>query len=230
MTAFIHQKGLREEVSSLTPYLRESLLHNCLVEPSLMTEDDRHACRWLGYGLGKGVSNPKSQVSVYGIPETMTRGLHGELIQNFPGVDPLPHCYEDNHALGFDGFVRWVYFAHPERDEGILGIDWSLAARKTAGVANSMLKVCALAQICKAHGVPKESELVLLNWRMLEPKYAQKLRHTIGLQSLEDWATHGREVFKQGSVCCPRCGQATLKGNRRFCYRCGCKPELITKE
>ncbi|HWP61718.1 MAG TPA: hypothetical protein VN495_03875 [Candidatus Paceibacterota bacterium] len=195
-----------------------------------MTKREAARCEWIHFGVGKGVSNPCTGVSIYGTPGESMMGMHGEMIQGLPGIDTSPRCYEDDHALGFGEFVRWVYFANPLADTGILGIDWSLSARKTAGVAHSMARVAAVARTCMESGIPAESRLALLNWRMLEPAYLSKFRRGAGLNTVLDWAARGPDLFGSGSDRCPRCGLKTLTQASRFCNRCGCRPEYFWKE
>lgn len=230
MEIFVLREKYRQSVSSLAPFLRESLLQGCVMDPTVMAEEDRKHCRWLEFGIGKGVTGVRSRVSVYGVPGRMKRGLHGELMQGFPNVDPVPRCYDEDHALGFSDFVRWVYFADPADVRGVLGVDWSLSARPTAGIAHTMLRVCAVAEICLVHGIPADDELVLLNCRMVEDSFAFDVRRMLGLRSVRDWAERGFDVFGEGSPHCPRCGLATLAIDSAFCFRCGCKPQLIKKE
>ncbi|MDO8425540.1 MAG: hypothetical protein Q7T01_03430 [bacterium] len=226
---FVQTYGHRTSVPSLATFLRRSLTQGARMNATIMQAHDVAECRWLGYGIGKGVTDPNAGITVFSPgsgPET--QGLHGELIQGFPFVDPTPLCYEDTHVFGFGTFLRWVYFADPQGGPGVLGVDFSLTERQTAGVATSMLAVARCAAALAGSGIPPDAELVLLNWRMCEPVRLTALRHTEQLITLRDWA---RAVphFASGGTHCPRCGLHTLHAWVPFCNQCGCRPALVWK-
>ncbi len=181
MPVFIQRDGQKQGVASLAPFLNDSLQKGCRMDKAQMAAADQQICRWLGFGIGKGVTDPERNISVFGLPEIMTAGLHGLLIQGFPGVGTSPECYEQNDVLGFGGFVRWVYFANPGGGNGILGIDFSLCAWSGAGVANTMFSVSRLAKTCLEHGISPQDQLVLLNCRMIEEPCVFSWRQSLGL-------------------------------------------------
>src|SRR5262249_7302018 len=149
--------------------------------------------------------------SVFADPEGGgKRGLHGELIQGFPDVDPLPDCYSESHNLGFGSFVRWVYFANPSGLPEVLGVDWRLDARRTAGMSLTMRRVSKLATTLAAHGIPGSTELALLNPRMCEDPCVHAVRSSLELVTIADWCEKGNRILGPQSCHCPRCGQMTL--------------------
>lgn len=229
---FVHEQGARTPVASLTPYLAQSLDRGQLMDPTRMRDEAKACCRWLGYGIGKGVTHTENRVSVFGVPDQLICGLHGELIQGFDDipVDATPICYERLASLGFDAFIRWVYLADPTRHHDFFGIDWSLAMPSTGGVATSMIQVERLAQVAIAHGIPRETEVVLLSADMCEPLELEAWRMQRALISLEDWVAFGKSLFAPRGNYCPRCGSDTFPfGRRGYCTQCGCRPELIRK-
>ncbi|MDP3985362.1 MAG: hypothetical protein Q8P82_01240 [bacterium] len=217
-------------VPSLRPYLRASLEKGQRMDLSVMRPEDREHCAWIGFGIGKGVTDPQRNVSVFAVPENLESGLHGELIQEFPGVDPVPLCYERfAHKNGFGRFVRWVYFADPAGGPGYIGVDWSLVERATAGVAVSMKSAGNVFAALAAHGLPKDTKTALLNWRMCEHPSWREIRVSLGLETVADWELRAPALFGPKSRYCPRCGAKTLAEPAEFCSQCGCKPALFWK-
>ena len=226
---FLQRGTTRLAVPSLEPFLASSLASEHRMDPERMAPEDRRACRWLGYGIGKGVTHPKHGLSVFAVPETLVSGLHGELVQGFGGipVDPTPACYEPGADPGFGGFIRWVLFADPGRTRDILGIDFSLGLQERAGVANAMLTVAATARTLRTHGIPAGTEVVLLDAKMREPTELGDWRAANRLISVADWSD-GLPRFLSGGNQCPRCGLQTLDDPHAiFCARCGCRPALL---
>ncbi|MBX9694767.1 MAG: hypothetical protein K2Z81_20435 [Cyanobacteria bacterium] len=223
----IHSSLGRAEVDSMAPFLRDSLSLRNFMDEARMTDEDRKDCRWIGFGAGKGVTSPKRDTTVFAVPTVLTRGMHGELVQEFSGVDPLPRCYEPDHDLGFDDFVRWIYFANPNIDDGVFGLDFSMIERPTAGVADSVLRVATVAKVAARHGIPVESELALLNPRMVEPPEAFDWRMSRGLHRVKDWIVLGEQLFGANGLYCPRCGNSERRSDIRYCPCCGCKPQII---
>lgn len=216
---------VRTEVPSLAPYLHRSLALGMTMDAHVMRAEDAATCRWIGYGIGKGVTHPQTETTVFGVPRELRSGLHAELVAGFSDVDPFPLCYDDRaHVFGFGGFVRWVYFADPSGGPGVFGLDWSIAARPTSGVAHAMIAVAAIARIAAEHGIPPDAELALLNWRMCEELVITALRERMALRTVADWNTRAPAYFRRGSGYCPRCGLRTLAHRERFCSRCGCDP------
>lgn len=225
MSIFIVNDGVRSTAPSLTPYLTNSLKTDATMDATRMSPTDVARCRWIGFGIGKGVTHPHRDISIFAIPTELTRGLHGELIQGFPDVDPVPLCYDGlNHVHGFGGFIRWVHFANPKGGPGIFGIDWSIVERPTAGIATSWRSVAQLVVIVTRHGIPRDTEVVLLNWRMCEEPEIEHLRQSLGLGTIDDWMSRGHGLFGPASDHCPRCGIRTLQNFPRYCFRCGCEP------
>jgi ribosomal protein S27AE len=219
-------------VDSLAPLLTEPLKHRCTIIPSRMRLQDRRICRWIGFGLGKGVTHPERDLSVFTSPPHIRSAAHGEMIQGFRGirVDPSPFCYEALHRDGFGGFVRWASFADPVGGPGFLGIDWSYRLRPTGGVAHTMLRAWQTCRALADHGFPRNAEVVLLNWRMIEIIVLQEWRRAYGLITLQDWLEKGRAYFAQRSRFCPRCGSASMNNpHMRYCGSCGCKVALVRK-
>jgi hypothetical protein len=228
MQVFIQAGEQRISVSSLEPYLVRP--HPVLMDPSEMTDEERATCHWMNFGMGKGVTCPVSDISVYMILDKRHSGLHGTLIQGLGNVDTSPACYERDSILGFGAFVRWVYFQPQQKRPGILGIDWSLGHGPTMGVADSMKRVYAVARSCAAHGVPPETELALVNYRVCEDPLHHAWRERTGLVTVRDWCEKGGALFGRGSCHCPQCGSTTLNETTNFCYRCGCEPRLLWNE
>lgn len=219
--AYVQTATERQKVPSLKPFLTDSLGTNSVMDPALMKEEERVACRWVGCSFSKGVSSPALGVAVFGTPSKMKSGWHGELVQGFPGVDPNPRCYEPDHEKGFADFVRWVYFVKTSGDKHYFGVDYSLSERPTAGVGTSMLRVAQNVRLCAELGVRADAEVVLLNPRMCESALLAELREKLGLVTVKDWCDKGETLFGPAGSHCPGCGQDTRAAEFRFCYRCG---------
>ncbi len=227
---YIQVQQRRISVPSLFPYLLYSLYRSVLMEKDRIPEAYRETCRWAGCGIGKGVTHPEHHISVFGVPDTAQSGLHGQLIQGFPDVDDPPLCYDEHsHKNGFGGFIRWIYLASPTEPPGFLGIDFSIIARPTSGIANSVSVVTQIVTTAAAHGVPLDSEVALLNWHMCEDEGIRDMRYAAGLISVQDWIDRGKKLFSEESAFCPRCGLKTLDEPCNFCHRCGAKPALFWK-
>ncbi len=225
---FVYKNGKRYLVNSLEPYLRKSIKLGMFMDSSRITKADVKECRWIGFGLGKGATSPDKNISVYAVPNQLKRGLHYELVRGLDRVDKFPLCYDEiKHINGFGGFVRWVFFANPNGGPGVLGIDFSLAARRTSGIANSMIRAIEVIKTAAKHGIPVTAEVALLNWRMCEDSAVKNFRYGFGLVTVKDWIERGGKLFTRRSGLCPRCGLETLKDNQRFCFKCGCQPELF---
>lgn len=223
---FVQANGHRVGIPSLRTFLRRSLTQGPRMNAAMMLPQDAARCRWVGYGIGKGVTDPTADVTVFAVPTGPGHGLHGELIQGFPCVDPTPACYDDDHALGFGDFVRWVHFADPQGGPGVIGVDFSLVERPTAGVATDMLCVARVAAVLRASDIPEDAELALLDWRMCEPEELADWRGRMGLATLADWASAAAR-FHPDSGTCPRCGLHMAPAWAPFCPQCGCRPELV---
>ncbi|MDO8583602.1 MAG: hypothetical protein Q7R83_00285, partial [bacterium] len=61
---FVQTEAGREAIESLGGVIREPLEHRCLMETGYMEPQDIPFCRWIGYGLGKGVTHPERNISV----------------------------------------------------------------------------------------------------------------------------------------------------------------------
>ncbi len=182
-------------ITVLSPYLSMPYELNQLMQRREKTELDT-TCRWIGFGIGKGVTHPMMDISVFGIKriigpnddDKIMKGLHGKMMQGFKDipVDPVHRCYKDDHELGFGGFIRWVSFFHPEKN-GFLGIDYDRTERPTSGVACSMQEVYEVVRILARHGFPKDYEVVMLNGRMHEDPESTAWRKEHELVTLRDW-------------------------------------------
>ena len=220
--AFLMRKGVKTSIPSLAEHVRDSLLDDeSRMDRGAMRPHEAATCRWVGFGLGKGVTSLSRDISVFGVPGKMGSGWHAELVKEFPEVDPAPLCYEPKHTKGFADFARWVYFANPAGTGDIIGVDFGLKERATAGVAETMYRVAQLAKAGLRHGLPAATELVLLHPRMIELPELTQLRQSLGLIRVVDWATNGEQLFAPlaGSRC-PACGLNTRGPEYRFCYRC----------
>ena len=222
---FYQSDEARVRVPSLTPFLMEPWRLGLLMDAEQMRPDEVANCRWLGFGIGKGVTHAEQDVSIFAAPTTLACGLHGALIQDFDGipVDPSPACYEPDAPFGFNAFVRWVFFARPDHVP-FFGIDFGLGLTDRSGVANSMWRVFKTVEIAARHGIPTETELVLLNPHMCEDTYMTLCRQDLELITVRDWLDHGPRRFARNTVFCARCGQKTFTdADRNFCVRCGFK-------
>ncbi|GEM_PF-1403782 len=229
--AYVHAAAGRERVSSVQSFLSRSVMVGHLMDSALMRANEKDRCRWINYGIGKGVTNPEARISIFAVPTELKSGLHAELVDGLGiHVDRAPLCYDEaHHVHGFGGFIRWVYFADPKNGKNFLGIDWSLSARVTAGIATSMVDVVNVADVLMRHGIPPDTELVLLNSRMCEEEYHYAFRKKYNLITLNDWTTRGDLLFSKPSTHCPRCGLRTFMRSARYCFRCGANPKLFWK-
>jgi hypothetical protein len=224
--AYIVRGTERTAIQSLGDVLRDSLLTgDSVMDPAIMTEKDKPFCKWIGFGLGKGLTSSSRNVSIYGVPESVNgSGWHAELVKGIDGVDPSPLCYRSDHILGFGDFVRWVYFANPAGTGDFLGIDFGLPERPTAGVAETMFRVNQTVQVCARHGMPLATQVVLLHPRMFESPSLTELRLSLKLSAVGDWLSRGDGLFDlRNGTRCPACGLDTRGDHFNFCYRCGFK-------
>lgn len=223
---FIYDGIERRKVFSLEPFLINSLQDGIFMDLDVMKEEDIRTCLWLGFGIGKGITDPIKNLSVFGEANRIYRGLHYELVKEFPDIDPFPLCYdEEKHVKGFGRFVRWVYFADPKREQDFLGIDFSLVCRPTSGVANSVTKVADVVKVIFEHGVSLKSEVVLLNRKMCEHSGITEMRRQAGLITVNDWINLADKLFLSKSPFCSKCGLKTFDKPVSFCYRCGYRLE-----
>lgn len=222
MSAFVvlDARG-RQAVPSLHPFLPLSKGTESFMDAAVMSAEDVTACRWVGFTFGKGLTSPRHGMSVFGVPGKSGSGWHAELVKGLPTVDPSPLCYQADHKLGFDDFVRWVYFAAPADEGDVFGVDFSLLERPTAGVADSVVRVADVAKHALRHGIPGHVELALLNPRMIEEAPIADFRKGLGLHSVSDWAAKAAELFAEGGTRCTKCGLDTRHPPFRFCFRCG---------
>lgn len=221
---FLIARDARSEVASLQPYLRMSLGRGLRMDASRMKPRERKTCPWVGFGILKGVTNIESNTSIIGFPVYSSpddqSGFHSKLIRGLSHVDPCPQCYDPNKArYGFGGYIRWAYFADPDRGHGYLGIDFSLAASPLIGVATSVEMVHRCMTVLMQHGIPGRTTGVLLEWNMCEHPNAMSMRRRTGLQSVRDWKIHAARLLRQCRICW-RCG---LPRDRTyvFCPYCG---------
>ncbi len=223
MSAIFLWDEVRREVASVSPHLSGSLAKaDSRMERSLMRPEDVPSCAWVGYGIGKGVTSPEKDITIFGVPEHIYSGLHGVMVGGLSDVDPPPLCYEENHDKGFGSYIRWVFFADPDLKENYLGVDFSLSLRETSGVATSFKRVAEVVRALSKHGVPDITRVALLNWRMCEPEHLASVRKTLGLHTVAHWNSKAIDLFSKGSGFCPKCGLETFNDRRHlFCYRCG---------
>lgn len=225
---FVYEDGARVAVASLAPTIVECRKGSFRVDPELMRPEDRARCPYIGFAIGKGVTDPRTATTVFAVMPKLIRGLHAELVSDFPNIDPMPLCYDTtNHVHGFGGFVRWAYFADPRGVDDVLGIDWSLIARPTAGIATSFLAAMRVVQTLAQQGIAPWARVRLLNWRMMEDVPVTNVREKLQLETVDDWCRLAPMLFSPGSGVCPRCGLGTLARQPEFCGQCGCNPRLI---
>ena len=220
---FYQSDHSRIAVTSLIPWLMKPMELGLLMDQAMMDPLDAVRCRWLGHGIGKGVTHLTKNISVFAAPSSLTCGLHGALVQGFEDipVDPVPFCYEETALIGFNGFIRWVYFARPERPS-YFGVDFCLDFEEKRGVANSMRSMSRIVRKVAIHGIPLDTEVVFLTPTMCEEPDLTRWKREAGLLTVRDWITLGRKRFEKNSIHCSRCGQATFTNTEmRFCYRCG---------
>lgn len=193
----------------------------------LMRPEEVPGCRWLGFTLIKGVTNPHRAITAQSTGGDDLSGAHGRLVQQFGGVDSTPECYNPQSKVGFGGFVRWVRFLNPTGGQGVFGLDWSLNEPPHIGVATSALEVALVASLVRAFGVPGGDELVLLTPRMTELPIMEQWRHREGLICVGDWADAPKR-FHSGTGFCPKCGQWTfICPSWRYCHQCGADPHHV---
>ena len=222
----------RLKVASISPYLRRSLEVGNIMDPEFMQKCDIENCEWTGSGLTKGVTDPLNKISVFNFPseKEIVRGLHAKLVQGLADVDPFPLCYDEIATeKGFGPFVRWVYFLDPAGLNDVFGIDFSIVSRPVSGIANSVLKAAEIVKVACMHGISKNISVALLSPYMCEPEAVAQMRMNAGLFYAEDWILRARELFGENGKFCPRCGLETMIPGCKFCYVCGCRPELIRK-
>ncbi len=207
-------------VPSLGPFLSHAFAAGQHMDAERMRPEEAATCRWIGYGVGKGVTDAVRGVTAFAVPKRLVSALHGELIQPFGGVDVSPTCYEHTSPLGFGGFIRWVVFAGP-RGELVLGVDWSLVEAPHVGVATRAERVAAVARTLMKHGVTSDTELALLNCRMCEDEERHARRLHEHLVTVADWSRAANRFAPRG-VLCPRCAHPTFTDVLfRFCHSCG---------
>lgn len=223
---FLYRDGLRSRIHTLRPYLRHALEQQVVMDETRIEDKSLLAsCRWVGWGITKGVTHRTNRVSVLGTPDTMKQGLHAELVQGFADVDEPAQCYEPHAPKGFGGFIRWVYFTDPDDpclEGGVIGIDWNGGGNQTtptSGIATSMTDVMAVAQCLIEQGLSPDAELALLDWNMLEREEIRTWRRAFHLYHLEDWSR--ADVFAPHGRLCVRCGSETNICHYRHCYHCG---------
>lgn len=238
MAMFVQCGEDRRPVPSLRPFLHHAINRpdcpNFIMDPAQMDPADVAGCAWIGWGIAKGVTHVREDVSVLAVPDELRSGLHAELIQGFPHTDPFPLCYDTReHVNGFGGFVRWVYFADPvdtARRGGVFGIDWSPNEPLTIGVAPSLHTVAKVAARALLHGIPPGAELALLNWKMLETPELARFRRRSGLGTVHSWVRLAPARLAPVGVICPKCTSRTFTTDERFCYRCGTNPRQKEQE
>lgn len=220
----LYRAGVRIKTNSLHPHLSRSLEAHHLMDASRMREEDTTHCRWIDWGMSKGVTHPYLGISILAQLHDLPRGLHAELVADFPNVDPYPLCYdEDHHILGFGGFVRWLHFTDPQdpNGPGIFGIDWSLACRPTSGVATTMRCAVDVVRAVVVHGIHPRAEVALLNWHMCEDVWMTQWRQQNKLTHAYQWCERGLGLLAPQGTHCPRCGLNTFDRPANFCVRCG---------
>lgn len=193
----------------------------CRMDASRMRPEEIPGCRWVGFGIAKGVTNPARGLTTCAAPDTMSSGLHGELVQPFGGVDASPRCYDRDAPLGFGGFFRWIYLADPVGADDALGVDWCLDEAPHVGVATRAEDVSRIAAQLVLDGIPGRTELALLNCRMCEDEENAAWRRREGLVTIADWSELAVPFFPNGPRCA-RCGNRTRTNPAwRFCHACG---------
>jgi len=206
---FVQNQQERRVVDSLRPYLRESLKLGNFMEASQMGNYDQQSCRWVGYGLAKGVSSidPTTPISVLSTYEDSVSTLHGLMIQGLGETDEYPWCYYPDRKSdrGFGKFIRWAYFTSTDNQADVFAVDFSLNCDERIGKAASIASVSAVAAIAAQHGIPLDAELVLANERMCENFEHSQFRTENNLISVRDW---------DEAAC--RCNCA-LRFNTKFC-------------
>lgn len=219
---YIQTQKEKIRVVSLAPYLSYSFRAGNIMDALLMRKKDIPHCRWVGFGIGKGVTNPEENLSIFAAFQESRHGLHADLLRDRDDVDLFPLCYDQYlHKRGFGGFIRWVYFFDPQGGPGVFGVDWSIVARPTSGVACSMVTILKITKTVIYHGIPPNAEVALLNTYMCEEPTARAMLEDAGLITLYDWVTKGDSLFWLLGCYCPRCGLKTQENGAAFCFRCG---------
>jgi len=187
---------------------------------------------WIGWGIGKGVTHLREDISVFAIPREQKSGLHSHLVQGFPNVDVPELAYKPDHQFGFGGFIRWIYLSCPiDPSKDVIGIDWGIGLRRTSGITTSVLSVAVLCKNLLHHGVAGSTRTALLDPNLSEIMYNQEMIQSLNLFTVEDWAKSATTLFYLGSEYCPRCGLHTFtSGTNRYCYRCAANQNHIHKE
>jgi hypothetical protein len=161
------------------------------MEASQMGSYDQQSCRWIGYGLAKGVSNidPSTAISVFSTYEESVSTLHGLMIQGLGDIDEYPFCYYPDKETdkGFGKFIRWAYFASIDEQPDVFAVDYSFNCDERIGKAASIESVKAVASVAVQHGIPLDAELVLANERMCENFEHSQFRAENQLIAVRDW-------------------------------------------
>lgn len=155
------------------------------------TGEEAKRCPYYGARIVKGVTDYASGTTIVGVPRGTSEKLHGRMVQGLPRIDRHHRMYRDDHTFGFDTFIRWTAFAMPDGDL-FLGVDYTPAARTTAGVATSAACVSDVAYWLVHLGFPENAELCLLNRKMLERTGDTAWRRRKRLISVGDWRAYQR--------------------------------------
>lgn len=222
----------RRPVSSLAPYLRIPLQNGSLIDPNRLDPAVRQGYPWIGWGIGKGVTHLRKDISVFAVPKEQQSGLHSHLVQGLENVDPPELCYKPNHIHGFGGFIRWIYLSCPtDASQDVIGVDWGIGPRPTSGITTSVLSVAVLCRNILHHGISPTTRVALLDPNLSEITFNREMIETHQLFTIQDWARSESTAFCVESKFCPRCGLRTFKNRQhRFCYRCGANPQTVRKE
>lgn len=222
----------RQLVDSLAPFVRTPLQTKSLIDPNLLMPAVRQGYPWIGWGIGKGVTHLREDISVFAIPKEQRSGLHSHLVQGLDHVDPPELCYKPEHIHGFGGFIRWIYLSCPiDASQDVVGIDWGIGLRPTSGITTSVLSVAVLCHNMMRHGVLEKTRVALLDPNLCEITFNHEMIQSLGLFTIGDWARSASTHFRIGSDYCPRCGLRTFETQaNRFCYRCAANPHTIHEE
>lgn len=182
-----------KRASSLFPFLRRALFLRHIMSPTRMNSEEARFCRWLGFGIIKGVTDPAKNLSILAAYKELFGGLHEKLVRGYDGIGPIPFRYDAGarRISDFGGFIRWAYFSDPSGGPGVFGIDWLSGAWQRSGIACSLLVVLDVAKTAARHGIPLDAEVALLNARMCEEHAAREMRERAGLYVLSDWVEKG---------------------------------------
>ena len=217
--------GRKNRVRSLQDFAWVSPASDAM-KSELMRPKERRNCRWIGFGVTKGVTSAPSNMTLISISRHGS-GVHGRLINGLRDTDPSPRCYDLDHDKGFGDFIRWVHFSDPTSKNHVLGIDFCLSCRRTAGVATTVLTILDTVGTLLCHGLPGQTEIVLLNARMCEEPGIEAMRRDAKLLSAGNWDAFGSNLFGASGSRCPRCGLPTITGGVKFCCRCGANPDIV---